>query len=391
MAGALLGLPSCRTPGPRAPATAERPAPLPLTDPVQAMWVARFHYRFRDDIETFMANCAALGCNTVYWQVRGEGTVSYPSQLEPWSREYDFQHPGFDPLAVAVDAAHRHGLRIEAYINVMPGWKGKEPPPPNLDPPQLYHAHPEWFMHDAKGYRQPLGDFYVILNPCLPEVREHIVAVVTEILANYAVDGIHLDYVRYAWDESPNAKQAYPRDPRTVRLYHQATGKHPDDDPTAWTQWRARQLTRLVGQIRRAVNRARPGASLTAAVWRDPTRGYNEYLQNAVAWLRTGLLDGAAPMAYSDDPALFTDEIASYRQLVQPARVIPGVGLYKHTQPDTLQAQMGYCATTGGAFALFSYESLFPTHADRSAKPATLAQHQQQRHMRREIVEYFAR
>ena len=104
-----------------------RAQPRPMPSPVKAVWVARFHYRFPDDIRTIMRNCARAGLNTVLWQVRGEGTVLYPSRIEPWSAEYAYRDPGFDPLQIAVEEAHRHGLRIEAWVNVMPGWKGSQP------------------------------------------------------------------------------------------------------------------------------------------------------------------------------------------------------------------------------------------------------------------------
>ena len=311
-------------------------------------------------------------------------------QLEPWSREYDFGHPGFDPLAIAVAEAHRHGLRIEAYVNVMPGWKGLQPPPADLDPPQLYNAHPDWFLHDETGQQQPLSKFYVIVNPCLPEVRRHIVDVVSEIVTNYDVDGVHLDYVRYAWDVSPNAREKYPRDARTLALYrNECGGAHPDDDLNRWHHWRANQLTRLVGEIRLAVDQRRPGTALTAAIWRDPERGYRDYLQNAVAWLRTGLLDAGMPMAYSADADMLAREIANYHQLAPNAHIVPGVGIFKHAEPQQMLAQLQHCRDWGGDFALFSYDSLFPTHGDRKAKSAQRKQRQDDRHMRRDVLDQF--
>lgn len=370
----------------------QRKQPMPLPDPVRAVWVARFHYEYAEDIATIMANCAKLGANTVLWQVRGEGTVAYPSKIEPWSREYGFRDPGFDPLRVAVEEAHKNGLRIEAWCNVMPGWKGPEPPPIRE---QLYFSHPEWFMHDAAGRRQPLTavdpktkkpeSFYVILNPCLPEVRAYIRSVFEEIASNYDIDGLHLDYVRYAWDTTPNARNLYPRDPRTLSLFQRQTGKRPDDDPAAWDGWRANQITQLVSEVRTMLNRRRPGASLTAAVWSDPRNGYREYFQNAIAWLRSGLLDAAMPMAYTAELAQFDNHIGAYKSLAPQARIIPGLGLYKHETPEQIGRQLERCRIWGGDWALFSYDSLHATAADRETKGPS-PQTQRQREMRRSVL-----
>ena len=370
-------------PGPRP----GRTPPLPMTTPVCGVWVARFHYRYADDVRTIIQNCAEAGFNTVFWQVRGEGTVDYPSKIEPWGREFGHDYPGFDPLALAIAEAHKHGLRIEAWFNVMPGWKGTSPPPMKR---QLYNTHPDWFMYDASGRRQPLGKDYVILNPCLPEVRRYIVSIADEIVSRYDVDGIHLDYVRYAWDGVPKGKESYPRDSRTLGLYRRDTGKNPDDDPAAWNHWRANQLTRLVDDIRATVNRRRPGATLTAAVWRNPEIGYRDYLQNSIAWLRAGLVDAVMPMAYTEKLDQFDTDIRAYGQLAAGRPVVPGLGIYLHKNADAMRDQMSRCAAWGGSFALFSYESLFATAGDRGASARARAEAQTDRHMRRSVLSEFS-
>ena len=370
-----------------APVTHRQPTqPRPLPQPVRAVWVARMHYKTPDDIRTIMHNSAAMGFNTVLWQVRGNGTVMYPSQLEPWAGEYDFRDPGFDPLALAVQEAHRNGLRIEAWINVMPGWRGPKPPPM---PNQLWNAHPDWFLRDAGGRRQPLDKFYLILNPANPAARDHIARVAGEIVGRYPVDGLHLDYIRYAWDTTPGARDRYPRDPQTLERYARETGLAPDDDPAAWDAWRANQLTRLVAQIRETAQRTRPGTTLTAATWSSPTRGYREYFQDAVGWLRSGLLDATYVMAYTDRVEKLEAYIGEYHQLAPRRRVIPGLGIYKLKTGAELTDQLARCRAWGGDFAIFSYASLRAVAGDRGRKPAALKRDNALRAVRRDALARF--
>ena len=392
--GSVAGLTGCRSGGTSGGGLPTlglprlgRPQPRPMCKPVRAVWVARFHYRTAADVREIVERCAQLGCNTVFWQVRGEGTVSYPSKIEPWGREFGFVSPGFDPLALAVQEAHKRGLRIEAWFNVMPGWKGLAPPPMAG---QLYNAHPDWFMYDAAGRRQPLNKDYVILNPCRPEVRRYIVSLVDEIVSRYDVDGVHLDYVRYAWDGAKSAKQSYPRDGRTLTLYYRETGKRPDDDAAAWDHWRANQLTRIVDDARATINRRRPGATLTAAVYHTPTEAYELYLQNSVAWLRAGLVDAVMPMAYTDQLVAFDRYLRSYHELAPGRRIVPGVGLFKHQYADQTRDQLSRCQAWGGDLALFSYGSLFPTAEDRLPNTAP-ADPPALRQMRRDVVTGFLR
>ncbi len=356
-----------------------------LPPDVRAVWVARFHYQRPDDIRTIMRNIRRLGLNTVLWQVRGNGTALYRSEIEPWSEEYGYADPGFDPLELAVREAHANGLRIEAWMNVMPGWRGPKPPP---IPNQLYHTRPGWFLYDSQGRRQPLASgsaepFYLILNPCLPQVREYIVGIAREIVTRYEVDGLHLDYVRYAWDTTPNARQLYPRDARTLAIYRTQTGLHPDDDPRAWDDWRANQLTRLVADIRGMLIRSRPHVTLTAATWADPRRGYQDFFQDSVNWLRSGLLDGAYPMAYAANLSDFEANINAYQQLAAPARIIPGIGVYKHTSTGQTAAQIARCRQWNSGFALFSYDSLHATAGDRKRSESTRVSENQKRQARR--------
>jgi len=387
VAGAAGALSGCRSGVGEAPRAKASPArrvgrtgPRPFPSVVRAIWVSRYHFRYAEDVRAIIENCAASGCNTVLWQGRGEGTVMYPSNLEPWGREFDFRDPGFDPLALAIEEAHKRGLRLEVWFNVMTGWRGKTPPP---IPEQLYNAHPDWFIQDASGHRPPPGDGYAILNPCLPEVRRHIVCVAEEIASRYDIDGLHLDYVRYAWDEIPKAKKLYPRDARTLALFRRDTGHAPDDDPEGWNHWRANQITRIVVDIREMLQRRRPGASLTAAVWRNPTTGYNDSLQNSVVWLRSGIVDAIMPMAYTERASEFAADIMSYRRLAPGRHVVPAIGLYMLKSTNQTADQLRLCVGWSGDYGLFSYESLFPTHGDRGMNARAREEAQRLRDARR--------
>lgn len=370
-------------------ATHSRRSPMPLPPQTRAVWVARFHYDDAASIERVLDNCVAAGFNTVYWQVRGDASVAYPSRLEPWTREYRRDDPGFDPFAVAVAGAHTRGLRIEAWVNTLTGWAGQVPPPENLEPPHLYWARPSWFLRDATGAPQALNSHYVGLNPCLPAVRNHIAALVREIVTRYDVDGIHLDYVRYVWDDQPGALTRYPQDPLTLALYAHETGRRPTDSRIAWDAWRANQITRLVAAVRDVMDEVRPGATLTAAVWRHPDVAYREYLQNAAHWVRSGLVDAIAPMMYTRTTPPLAIYIASYAAAAPGQRVIPGLGVYMLETAAGLREQMQLASDTGRDFAWFSYESIFDLRAARTSTTPGERQAAELRAMRRSVLAEF--
>ena len=109
----------------------------------KALWVTRWDYNSAEDVRTIFANAAEGGFDTVLFQVRGNATVFYPSNLEPWAEEFDHRHPGFDPLAIACEEAGRHHLSIHAWVNAIPGWRGDKIPESQE---QLYNSHPGWLL-----------------------------------------------------------------------------------------------------------------------------------------------------------------------------------------------------------------------------------------------------
>jgi hypothetical protein len=111
--------------------------------------------------------------------------------------------------------------------------------------------------------------------------------------------------------------------------------------------------------------RRRPGATLTAATWSSPQRGRHEYFQDAIGWLRRGIVDAAMPMAYTPKLEQFESYIEAYQTLVPDARIIPGLGIYRHETTDQIGWQLEGCRSWSGDFALFSYGALHATAGDR--------------------------
>ena len=58
--------------------------------------------------------------NTIFFQVRPMGDALYESSYAPWSKYLTGtlgENPGYDPLAFAVDEAHKRGLELQAWFN----------------------------------------------------------------------------------------------------------------------------------------------------------------------------------------------------------------------------------------------------------------------------------
>lgn len=347
-------------PAPAPPPVESRPAPQPAPAPkTRALWATRWDYKTESDVRSIVANAADAGFDTLFFQVRGNASAFYRSSFEPWAEELGGADPGFDPLAIAIEEAHTHGIALHAWVNVVPAWWGGAPP---KNPAHVYHQHPEWLWYDQNGARQPLQErFYVSLNPCLPEVRYYIVSVFADLLARYAVDGLHMDYVRYPCEPPviPSGSGLdYPRDARTVALYEREVGKAPDADKAAWTKWRNDQLTLLVRAIRAMQREVRPNAVLSAAVGPDPEHHYAKYFQDARRWAGDGLVDLFVPMNYTKDNALFGTRLKTWRGVKGAHRLV--MGLQIHDQELAVdRARFELALEKCDGYSLFAYSTLF--------------------------------
>jgi len=358
--------------------------------PVRAIWVTRWDYKSPRDIAIVMENCKTAGFNTVLFQVRGAGTVMYPSRLEPWADELGGGDPGFDPLAVACQEGHRRGLSVHAWVNVIPGWHGDKTP---ANPRQLYNARPDWFWHDAAGRRQPLG-WYSSVNPCYPEVRRYLVDVMHEIVSRYPVDGLHMDYIRFPNEWSKAYREGatvpdYPRDPRTLAMFQQATGRTPEQAPGAWNAWRTDQVTQLVRDIRQMTLKTDRKVSLTAAVGADADIALRTHFQDSRRWIKEGLVDAVFPMNYESDMGGYGARLAKWAPKQSRVPVVTGIMFDKRGGPLVVD-QVNTATRTGTHFAAFAYNSLFE-RLDAGGRPKTDDQSPSRAALRQQVIPYLRR
>lgn len=349
---------------------------------IRAVWVTRWDYKSPRDISHVMENCRRAGFNTVLFQVRGNGTVLYRSKIEPWADELGGRDPGFDPLAVACKEAHRRGMGIHAWANVMPGWRGDKPP---TNPNQLYRKHPDWFWRDESGRRQPLG-WYNSLNPCYPEVRRYVTSVMHEIVAKYPVDGLHLDYMRFPneWNDSyPKGAIVpdYPRDPKTLAFFRRDLGQTPQSAPHLWDKWRTDQVTQLLRDIRKAVKQVDKRIVLSAAVGAMPAESQRRHFQDTQTWLREGLLDALYPMNYAANMVTYRRRVNTWRRMRPTVPVVMGL-MFDKRDASVVVEQMKLANQAGAHVAAFAYNSLFE-RLDDTGRPIMDGQSASRKALRR--------
>lgn len=353
---------------------------------VRAIWVTRFDFKTPDDVEAIVANCARAGFTDIFFQIRGNGTVSYPSQIEPWAFELSGadpsstgRNPGWDPLKVAAASAKKRGIRLHAYMNVLPGWRGVKDPPRSAG--QLWTAHPEWFMVDSLGQRmRPTGGWYAFLNPALPDVREHLNQLAAE-LARYDIAGLHLDYIRFPYDYKDVACEIYPNasaeeikkrsDFSYDRFSMEQVRQHYSGN---WGAFRRDSVSQVVADLRQTFKAQRgPQCVISSSVLADFDKGYSTAFQDSRRWAKEQVVDWLVPMNYN--PKLFDVQLSKMRKSLgrraTAAQLV--VGIDCKGSPAEIRRQIDAVRKAGcRGYALFAYSYLFENHRP-SAKGLALA------------------
>jgi uncharacterized lipoprotein YddW (UPF0748 family) len=378
-------------------AIASHPAARAPQDPpalsareVRALWVTRQSLASPDSIAAMVRLAAGSGFNTLLVQVRGRGDAYYASRREPRAEALTGQASTFDPLASTIALAHERGLRVHAWINVNLVSSGADLPNSRS---HVVYQHPEWLMVPRPlafelartDIRSPeyLGRLArwtrsvstevegLYASPLHPAAIDHVAGVVDDVVGTYAVDGVHLDYVRYPspdFDYSRAALTAFrmhidrelsaaDRLRYGVRDMADLVGAT-DAFPARWADFRRSRLNTLVMRVRTVVKSRRPDATFSAAVYPDPAEAASNRLQDWRMWLDNRLIDVVCPMAYTPDASVFATQIASVRQLAGEAPVWAGIGAYRLSSTQTV-ANIETARRLGVAgIVLFSYDSL---------------------------------
>ncbi len=273
----------------------------------RAMWISRFEWPDLDPntcrarIDNMMATLQAARFNAVFFQVRGQADVLYPSPEETWSPLLDEVNPGWDPLAYAIQSAHLRGIEFHAYINSHTCWQSDPASAHTLpaNPNHIFYqhcnaadpAHRDWLHHATASNPVQFNESdYVWFAPGVPAYQTHFRRQAVYVAANYDVDGIHFDRIRTPGGSLPSY------DPISQARY---ASPQSNPDNLNLTRWTADQVTRLVTDVYAAVALVNPNVAMSAAVFPEPNSAPSAQHQDAKAWAARGGLDVIVPMMYS--------------------------------------------------------------------------------------------
>ena len=389
------------------------------TGEIRAIWVDSFNPGLRspEEIDALIERARRGNLNTIVAQVRRNAQGLYALSPEGWMENY-VPPPGFDPLADLVAKAHANDIEVHAWVNIGAIYSGHPLVPTAsfpcavpCDPGHLFNQHgwgssgDEYWLtkthpsytagtHAAfPGERMSNGVWFLDLGH--PKAAEHTVGVLVDLVRDYGVDGLHLDYIRYP--EMPITRPpagglsfSIGYNPVSVRRFNAAfarpAGSLPDPWDASWSQWRRDQVSAFVRRLYLEMLRERPDAKLSAALitfFRGPnaseprtfqqTEAYYRVFQDWQGWMREGVLDVSMPMIYkSQHLASHVTQFNEWSAFTKDAQYdrhgALGLGSYMNSLENTLvQVDLGRAPSAAGARSrginFFSYHATNATAA----------------------------
>lgn len=298
----------------------------------------------RDTLNLFKS----VNMNTVYLETFWNGySMSADSAYVDYHTEFKNNvYDGYDDyLSAFIGEAHKLGIEVHAWVedffvgyegyaesNVLTGKKS------NSDEPLVSKTERDkWVIRDYQGneYTQFEGGKYKFIDPSNPEVRKFLIDYYTELLTDYDLDGINLDYIRYPvqnfyghdaknqnvpFDHGYSdfsakkflAEQGVEEKNQTLTYLKRQLNKNTSFDAEktakAWSEFKIRQINEFVGEVKTAIDgieAARKTAGtytetniiISTSVFPD-TDVKEKKSQDWFSWVQAGLIEVTTPMAY---------------------------------------------------------------------------------------------
>lgn len=248
--------------------------------------------------------------NAVCLQVRSFCDAIYKSSYEPWAACLTGtrgQDPGYDPLAFAIEEAHKRGLELHVWVNPFRATSSGTLPESDL----LVQNAGKWLIkYNNSSFKGQ------IIDPGYPEAREYVHKVFMEIVNNYDIDGILMDDYFYAYGgtstEDAESKSKYCYEWKT-----KVSNPDRDRDNDYTDDWRRANVDSVVCKLYKELQKVKPwvrfgmgtpgnwsnkgsaasyyGISLPAT---SAMESYDYLYCNPVEWAKQGWVDYLNPQVY---------------------------------------------------------------------------------------------
>ena len=258
------------------------------------------------ELTDILDKLAAGNMHACFMQVRSLCDAMYQSSYEPWSIALTGtrgKDPGYDPLAFAIEEAHKRGLELHIWVNPF-----RVTTSGTLDSNDQLQQHAgEWIIkYDNGSFKGQ------IIDPGYPQARAYVIKVLMEIVNNYDVDGIVMDDYFYPYGGTTT------EDAASKSLYKPVNVVDVNQDGDTDDDWRRSNVDICLKQLYDTIQSVKPWVRFgmgTFGIWSTQQkaaeaygitlpigiRGLDDYdvqACNPVEWVKNGYVDYINPQLY---------------------------------------------------------------------------------------------
>lgn len=308
---------------------------------IKGVWVTRWDIYSPQRIEEIVESLSIANVTDVYVQVYGSGYAFFKSKIAP------LRYRDFDPLETFIEKAHSRNIRIHAWINLLYMWDRKDLTEENS---HILNRYPSSVVVDDKNVSlldysfekvksRNIEGFFV--SPASEIVKDYLLFLIDEILVNYNVDGIHLDYARFPGKEfiydvfiRSDFIEKFFVDPfsldsdRTKELFGL---KGNGILKSEWAIFPKEELNILIKEIFTLVKTHNPNIKLSSSVFADINVAEDNFHQKWIDWINGSYIDYVLIMAYASSFKVIEKQIEKIQSRTSLSKVVVGLALYNQS------------------------------------------------------------
>ena len=284
----------------------------------RAMWY-RAYEKNDAEVRDTVKKLAALNVNALYLETFYDGYFIGYMDLD--GVEHSPNNGEYDALEGFVRICHEYGIEVHAWCeNFFTGYLNNDG---TLSSPVLQKFSDKLLM-DSEGnefYYYNERATFVFLNPNDTKCRKFVLNVYKEILKNYDIDGLHLDYIRFP--ELNYGKYDYGYNEDIIKAFSKETGIKEDprtfakgsEEMTKWISFRCGIINSFVKEVFDLVCKNSPETWLSCAVYPDRDYAVNSIFQDVKMWVNNGWIDEVFSMTYSGENTFVSQNAAGYKEI----------------------------------------------------------------------------
>ncbi len=282
----------------------------------------------------------------IFIQVRARGEVYYPTDNPIPVRA------GNQALALLIEGAHKKNIRVHAWINTHFIWSGQKAP---ADENHIYNLQKNSLFSPAEQ-KEPGYFIYPGDNRNLDEIK----MIIRDMITEYKVDGIHLDYFRYPFNRLPMAvqsridfQQKFFVDP--LRLKTDTEGVYERIIEKNYRSLLKQKLTNALRAIKTQIVQLDTLVTLSLAVKPNPYIAEVRFMQPWEKWLKDNICDFVVVMNYDPAEKGFYAVLNVLNKKNYRDKVLIGIGVYNISAGEVRKRIKKITVSNFAGYALFSY------------------------------------